>query len=493
MPTHYLACDLGAESGRVMLGTLIDGRLTLEELHRFPNVPLREGASLHWDVPRLFDGIKEGLRQAAARRLPITSVSCDTWGLDCVLLDEHGEVLPPAFHYRDPRTERGIKTLFTKVPWETVFSETGIQFMPINTLFHLAAESPERLARAAQIVPIGDAFNAMLCGVVRAEVSMASTTQLYNPRTQTWSKPLLDALSLVPDKFPPLVPSGTRLGPLKPEIARATGLTASVEVIATCTHDTGAAVAAVPVGDFSAPPNWTYLSSGTWSLIGVELPQPILTNECRKLNFTNEIGFGNSVRLLKNIIGLWLVQECRRQWAREGKEYDYATLTNLAEQAPPFTSLINPADARYLNPPDMPATIAAHCRKTGQSAPATPGAFVRCALESLALLYRVRLGQLEQLIGRRIERLHIVGGGSQNSLLNQFTANACGIPVFAGPTEATALGNILVQAIALGHLPSLATARQCVRASFKVETFEPCDQSKWSAVFERFQRMMPQD
>jgi rhamnulokinase len=223
------------------------------------------------------------------------------------------------------------------------------------------------------------------------------------------------------------------------------------------------------------------------------LPQPILTDECRRLNFTNEIGFGNTVRLLSNIIGLWIVQECRRQWVREGKEYDYATLTRLAAEAPPFLSLINPADARYLNPSDMPAAIAAQCHETGQPVPATPGAFVRGALESLALLYRVRLGQLEQLIGRRIERLHIVGGGSQNSLLNQFTANACGIPVFAGPTEATALGNILVQAIALGQLPSLAAARQCVRESFQLEVFEPEDQPTWNRVFKRFQEMMPPD
>ena len=492
MATHYIGIDLGAESGRVMLGSLADGRLTLEEIHRFANTPIRNGSAWHWNVPALWAGIREGLCQVARRNLLVASVSVDSWGLDCVLLDAHGEVIPPVFHYRDPRTERGVKTLFGKVPWETVFAETGIQFMPINQLYHLAAESPERLARAAQIVPIGDAFNCLLSGVARAEVSMASTTQLYNPRTRTWSRTLLDALGLKPEKFPPLVEPGTKLGRLKPQVAAETGLSADVEVIATCTHDTGAAVAGVPVGKQQPDTgiaNWAYLSSGTWSLIGLELSNPVLTDRCRELNFTNEIGFGNSVRLLKNIVGLWLVQECRREWERAGGDFDYATLTRLAAESAPLRSLITPADPRFLAPDAMPERIAAACRETGQPVPETPGQFIRCALESLALEYRRTLRQAEELAGARVERLHIVGGGSKNALLNQFAANACGIPVIAGPAEATAIGNILVQAIALGHLPSLAAGREVVGASFETVRFEPRDAGQWSAGAERFSQL----
>jgi rhamnulokinase len=492
MTTHYIGIDLGAESGRVMLGSLADGRLALEEIHRFPNTPLRTDGAWHWDVPALWAGIKEGLRQVARRAVPIASVSVDSWGLDCALLDARGEVMPPVFHYRDPRTERGVPTLFAKVPWEQVFAETGIQFIPINHLYHLAAETPERLARAAQIVPIGDLFNCFLSGVASAEVSLASTTQLYNPRTRTWSGPLLGALGLQPEQFPPLVEPGTKLGRLKPAVAGETGLSVGVEVIATCTHDTGAAVAGVPVqgSEFKEPrPTWAYLSSGTWSLLGLELPEPILIDRCRELNFTNEIGFGNSVRLLKNIVGLWLVQECRRDWAHAGRDFDYATLTRLADEAEPFRSLINPADPRFIQPDAMPERIAGYCRATGQPVPETPGQFIRCALESLALEYRRVLRQAEELAGTKAGRLHIVGGGSKNSLLNQFAADACGVPVLAGPAEATAIGNILVQAIASGHLPSLAAGREVVGRSFETSRVEPRDAARWHRAWQRFERL----
>lgn len=489
---HYLGIDLGAESGRVMLGSLADGRLALEEVHRFANVPIRIGDSWHWDVPALWAGIKEGLRLAAQRSLPIAGVSVDSWGLDCVLFDVRGEPITPVFHYRDPRTGRGVKTLFAKVPWEQVFAETGIQFMPINHLYHLAAESPERLACATQIVPIGDAFNYFLSGVARAEVSIASTTQLYNPRTRTWSRPLLTALGLAPEKFPPLVEPGTRLGRLKAQLAQETGLSADVEVIATCTHDTGAAVAGVPTS--TQPPassllDWAYLSSGTWSLLGLELGAPILSDRCRELNFTNEIGFGGTVRLLKNIVGLWLVQECRREWARASRDFDYAVLTQLAAEAEPFRSLINPADPRFTQADAMPERIAAYCQETRQPVPEIPGQFIRCALESLALQYRRVLRQAEELAGAKVARLHIVGGGSKNALLNQFAADACGIPALAGPAEATAIGNILVQAIALGDLPSLAAGRAVVAASFPPEQFTPRDEAAWNAAWERFVKL----
>jgi rhamnulokinase len=485
MTTHYLACDLGAESGRLILGTLTDGRLTLEELHRFPNGPVKTDGSLHWDILKLFGELRGALKKAGERKLPVASISTDSWGVDYVLLDDDGNLIPPTFHYRDGRSARGVTNAKARADWNTIFAETGIQFMAFNSIFQLAAEAPERLARARRILLIGDAFNFLLSGVARAEESLASTSQLYNPRTRTWSKLLLERLGLAEKLFPEIVPSGTRLGPLKADLARESGLGA-VEVLASCSHDTGAAVAAVP----AAGEGWAYLSSGTWSLMGVELPAPVITDASREFNFTNEIGFGGSVRFLKNIIGLWLVQECRRHWSKEGRDFDYATLTRLAEEAPPFVSLINPADARFIPPDDMPARIASFCKETGQPLPAGPGAMIRCVLESLALLYRRTLRNMEQLIGKRVERLHIVGGGSQNRLLNQFAANAVQVPVLTGPVEATAAGNILVQAVALGHLPSLAAGREAIRLSSEMGQFLPQDPAPWNAAAERLEKLM---
>lgn len=484
MKTHYLACDLGAESGRLMLGTLEDGRLSLSEIRRFPNTPLQDGDSLQWDMPALFRELEAGLRQAGALGVPIASISTDSWGVDYLLYDEAGAVIEPTFHYRDARTAAGVERTKARIGWPEIFAETGLQFLPFNTLFQLAAEFPERLASADLILGVGDAFNHWLSGVARFEESLASTTQLYDPRTRQWSRKLLAAVGLRPEMFPAIVPSGTALGPLRPEVARAAGL-AGTQVVASCSHDTGAAVAAVP-GEGS---DWAYLSSGTWSLMGVELSGPVITDAVREANFTNEIGFGGSVRFLKNIVGLWLVQESRRQWKRQGQDLDYASLTRLAAEAPPFTALINVADPRFIAPGDMPARIAEYCRETGQPVPATPGAVVRCVLESLALLYRRTLGQIESVTGRRVERLHIVGGGSQNTLLNQFTANALQRPVVTGPIEATAAGNILVQAIGLGHLPSLEAARAVVRRSFDLATVRPSDAGAWDAAFARFEQL----
>ena len=478
---HYLACDLGAESGRLMLGSLKDGRLSLEELHRFPNVPIEDTVGRHWNVEALFAELQTGLALAGQRGLPIASISVDAWGLDYFLLDETGAVMEPTFCYRDSRNQRGIDRTLDTLPWETLYEETGIQFMQINSLFQMAAESPERIERMRTFLPLGDGFNYLLSGVAKAEISLASTTQLYNPRTRNWSDKLLDAFDWPRAKFPELIPSGTRLGTLKPELAAASGL-GEIEVLATCSHDTGAAVAAVPAdGD-----QWAYLSSGTWSLIGVELPEPIINDAARDLNFTNEIGHGNTVRLLRNIIGLWLVQECRREWSEDGKEYDYSTLTQLATEAIPFTALIDPSDERFFKPQSMSGAIAEFCHETDQTPPSTPGGFIRCALESLALLYHRRLNEVCELTNRKVKQLHIVGGGSRNVLLNQFTANACNIEVIAGPAEATALGNVLLQSITLGHLPNLRAARRCVRQSMDVENYKPEEIEKWAEARNRF-------
>jgi rhamnulokinase len=415
------------------------------------------------------------------------------------LVDHTGDVLPPAFHYRDPRTAKGVAGVRARVDWPTLFAETGIQFMPLNTIYQLATEARERLQDAGGFLMIADAFNHFLCdsAAMSVEESNASTTQLYNPRLRTWSKPLLRALELPERLFPPVVPSGTRLGGLKPALAHELGLP-PLDVLASCSHDTGAAVAAVPA-DRGGPerpgqagtraPDWAYLSSGTWSLMGVELDSPLLTDACRELNFTNEIGYGGSVRLLKNISGLWLVQECRRAWAAAGQAHDYATLTHLAGEVPPFRSLVEPTDERFVAPGGMPEKIANYCRETGQPAPETPGAFTRCALESLALLYRRTLRQLEKLTGMTVQRLHIVGGGSRNMLLNQFAANALQLPVLAGPVEATAIGNVLIQAITLGHLPDLASARAVVRRSFEVTEIKPDDARQWEEAYRRFESL----
>ena len=484
MTSRYLAIDLGAESGRVMLGTLEDGRIALEELSRFSNTPIRDGERMYWNIPALFDGIHAGLAKAGALGQAITSVSTDAWGVDYVLIDDAGEIMEPVFHYRDPRTAEGEKNVLARVDWPTLFEETGIQYMLLNTSIQLGAEAPGRLAKAAQLLTIADAVNYLLCGVARIEVSMASTTQLYNPRLANWSDRLIDALDLPRSLFPDVVDSATTLGPLKPGLAAETGL-AKLNVVASLSHDTASAIAAVP----AEGERWAYISSGTWSLMGLELSAPIVNDACRELNFTNEIGHGGSIRLLKNIIGLWLVQECRRTWAAQGNEHSYADLAEQASAAEPYVSVLNPSDPRFLAPDDMPQRIADACRETGQPVPGTPGAVVRCALESLSLLYARTLRESEKLVGWRAATVHIVGGGSRNELLNQLTADAANIQVVAGPTEATASGNVLVQAIAAAAVKDLDEARQIVRNSFETTTFDPYPSDSLEAARARFNQL----
>jgi len=485
MATHYLACDLGADSGRVILGTLDNGKLSIEDLHRFPNGSVKVAGALHWDFDRLLNELKTGLKNAAARNVPIASISTDSWGVDYVVYDERGLPMPPVWCYRDSRTAQGVEIVKEKIEWPVIYAETGIQFMALNTLYQIVTEPPERLARAKHILLIGDAVNFFCSGVARNEMSLASTTQLYNPIHKRWSKKLFDALGLREDLFSPICASGTRLGPLKRNLALETGLP-QIEVIATCSHDTATAVAAVP----ATAGNWAFLSSGTWSLMGVEWPRPVINDQSRNLGFTNEIGCGDTVRLLKNIVGLWLIQESRRHWAKTGKKFEFTDLEKMAVLAPPFVSLINPDDPRFLSPDDMPRKIADFCRETGQPVPADIGACVRCIYESLALFYRVTLRRTERLIGKKIERLHIVGGGSKDATLNQFTANAVKIPVLAGPTECAALGNILVQAFTLGHLESHEAAREVVRNSFQLKTFDPQEAALWDAAAARFEKLV---
>ncbi|EMI43119.1 rhamnulokinase [Rhodopirellula sp. SWK7] len=484
----YVACDLGAESGRVMLGSVTDGRLVLEEVHRFPTGAIRIQNSLRWNILGIFEELKAGLRKIAARGIEVASVSVDSWGVDYALFNERQPLLSLPYQYRDARTEKRYTDALENVGRERIFSETGIQFMSINTLYHLIAdveENPDVLGIADQFLNIADYVNYLFSGVARAEVSLASTTQMYNPNTKNWSDELIRRFNLPERLFPPIVQSGTTLGPLTPELASDTGLT-GVQVIATCSHDTGAAVAAVPA---ESNEEWAYLSSGTWSLIGVELPTPLVNETVRDGNYTNEAGFGGTTRFLKNIVGLWLLQESRRAWARQGHEYDYAEINAMAKSAEPFRSLIDPDDPRFLSPEDMPEAIASYCRDTGQPEPLSPSEFTRCILESLALLYRETLDTIERLTGRTIKTLHIVGGGSQSGLLNQFAANATGRTVLAGPVEATAIGNVLIQAVALGDLESLAAMRDLVRDSFSIDTYKPSESQQWDDAQQRFAKL----
>ena len=482
---HYIACDLGAESGRVMLGTLADGKLALEEIHRFTNGPVRIQGTLRWDLLRLFDELKAGVRKIAARGIKPIGLSCDSWGVDYVWLKNGEPFLTPSFHYRDPaRNEGALERAFAVVPAHTIFAETGIQFMTINTLYQLHDDLQRRpwvFKCADRFLPVGDYLNFLFSGVAKSEESLASTTQLYNPRKHRWSKDLMRGFKFAKKAFPEVVPSGTVLGPVLPEL----GLTGT-QVVASCSHDTGGAVAAVP----AEGKGWAYLSSGTWSLLGVELKKPIINDQSRECNFTNELGFGGRIRFLKNIVGLWIQQECRRTWQEAGREFSYEQLSDLAARAEPHRAFINPGQDSFAKPGNMPQKIVDYCRANGQEPPINEGAFIRCILESLALLYRKTLDQLEDVTGKPITTLHIVGGGSQNRLLDQLSANATGRTVVAGPAEATATGNVLIQAVALGHLKDLDELRSIVRTSFDVTTFKPQDAEAWTRAYERFQKLM---
>jgi rhamnulokinase len=483
-----LAFDLGAESGRGVLG-LFDGReLRLEVVHRFPNGAVRTLDTLHWDVLRLHGEMLQTLRISAADFGGVDSLGVDAWGVDFALLGRDGTLLGNPRHYRDPHTEMVMDEALKRVPRYEIYRQTGLQFMRFNTLFQLLALQRDRsplLDVAETLLFIPDLFHFFLTGVKVNEFTDASTSQLLDATTRKWAYGLATQFGLPERVLGTLVSPGTVLGPLRASVAAETGLNAA-PVIAPASHDTASAVAAVP----ASAQTWAYISSGTWSLMGVELTQPLLSEQALAYNFTNEGGVGGTVRFLKNIMGLWVVQECRRAWERAGTAYSYEDLAKLAEAAPPFVSLVDPDDASFMLPSSMPAAIAAFCTRTGQPAPADAGAAVRCALESLALCYRRVFERLEELTGRRIEVIHVVGGGSQNALLNQFTADACNRPVLAGPVEATAIGNVLVQAIGLRALGSLADAREVVRRSFEVKTFEPRQPDAWQAPYARYQALL---
>jgi rhamnulokinase len=486
-PQYYIACDLGAESGRVMLGTLDDQKLELQEIHRFPNAPARIMGTYRWNTLRIFEELKLGLRKVADRGISPRSLSVDSWGVDYVLTRGREPQLGIPYNYRDPRTDSTYEPAVKKATAARIFEATGSQFMPFNTLYQFVADmeqQPELLAIADRFLLIGDYFNYLFSGRGVAEQSLASTTQLYDTRKRAWSGDLIDTFGFNKAIFPEIVPSGTILGPIQPDIVEETRLK-DVQVVATCSHDTGAAVVAVPAeGD-----DWAFLSSGTWSLIGVELPEPLINDDVRRANFTNEAGHDGTTRFLKNISGLWLLQECRRAWAKEGTDYGYEEITWLALETQSLRSLVNPNLPSLARPDQMPRKIQEACEAHGEPIPETPGQIARCILESLALTYRIAFEQLRELTGRPLNRLHIVGGGCQSKLLNQASADAIGCTVIAGPVEATAIGNLLVQAIALKDIASLVELRRTVRDSFPATIYKPRHNEAWEKAFTRFRNL----
>lgn len=468
-----------------MLGESDGKTLRLRELHRFGNDPVLMRGTLYWDVPRLFHEIRQSIT-AAVREGGFDAIGIDAWGVDFGLLDKHGELLGNPVHYRDNRTV-GMEDAVA-LSREALYEATGIQHMRINTAYqlaYLARHRPEQLAHATRLLLIPDLLAYLLTGEERCELTNASTTNLIDPRTNDWACDVLTALGIPAGLFAPLIRSGETYGMLSDDLCEEFGCH-SVPVIAVATHDTASAVVSVPAGD----DDYLYISCGTWSLMGIESPVPILTPEAEKANFTNEIGFGGRIRFLKNIMGLWLIQESRRQWIREGQSVDFDTLEHEALEAPPFQCFIDPDAPDFEAPGDLPSRIRDFCARTNQPVPQGRGDIMRCIYESLALKYRVTLGLLEDLAGRRFGRIHMIGGGIKDTLLCRMTADACGIPVYAGPAEATAMGNAAVQLIALGQLSGLGDARAVISRSVEPAVYRPAGTPSWHTAYMQYRQIL---
>ncbi|MBN1866661.1 rhamnulokinase [Candidatus Sumerlaeota bacterium] len=482
---RFMAFDLGAESGRGVLGTLEGERIALEEIHRFPTEGLTVLGVRQWDLTRIYTDLLAALTRCARDRTPsLDGIGVDTWGVDFGVVARDSTVLANPVHYRDKRTDGMMDEAFKVVPRDAIYRATGIQFMQLNTIFQLfsmvRARSP-LLEAGESILLMGDLFGYLLSGKKSCEYTNASTTQLLDPWKKTWNDALVEKLGIPRRLLLDPIEPGTVLGPILKAVADETGIDPDVPVIAPATHDTQAAIAAVPA---SGGEDWAYLSSGTWSLIGAEIDEPCVTDESLAQDFTNEGGVCGKISFLKNIFGLWLVQECRREWARDDQGIGYDIITREAEAAEPMRSIVDVDDPRLLAPESMPSMIQRICREKGLPIPETRGQIVRCALESLAVKYRQRLRGMDKILGRTTKRLHIVGGGTQNKLLNRMAADACGIPVIAGPVEATALGNILIQALAVGAIRSLEEGRRIIADSFEVERYEPRDTASWDRAAE---------
>lgn len=486
---NLLAFDFGASSGRAILGRFDGNRIAVTTVHQFPNGPVETTGHLYWDILRFLLELKEGLGKASIETArSLSGVGIDTWGVDYGLLDSSGQLLGFPYHYRDARTSGMYDAAFDRLSKQEIFRLTGIAFNPFNTLFQLLSmkvHQPALLEQAATLLLMPDLLSYLLTGVKMTEYTDASTSQLLDGRSRKWNAEIMKAMGFPERLFTDIQQPGTIRGTLLPDMSEEVRLQ-KLPVIAVASHDTASAVVAVPAeGDTHA-----YLSSGTWSLLGVEAKTPVMDPRALKWNFTNEGGAGGVYRLLRNVMGLWILQECKRTWDAEGSNLDFSDMVELAQNSPPFSALIDPDDSSFYSPGDMPARIRDYCRMTSQTLPANPSAIVRIVLESLALKYRWVVDRLEELVGRKIESLYLVGGGVKNTLLNQFTADALQRPVFGGPPEATALGNLLVQALALGELGSIAEIRQIVRVSFPTTTFEPRANEAWGEAYDRFCRLL---
>jgi rhamnulokinase len=487
----YLAFDLGAESGRAVLGRFDGERVTLEEVHRFPNTPVKLSDGLHWDVLRIFAEMKEGLEKAASLvdESGLHGIGVDTWAVDFGLLDRDGALVGNPYHHRDERTEGMLEEAFRRLPREEMYRTTGIQFLRINTVYQLLAMENSPLLKVGEtLLMIPDLLNYWLTGEKACEYTNATSTQLYDLERDGWATEMMGTLGIPARLFPKIIPPATELGPLLPEVAEEASLEGvEVPVIAVASHDTASAVVAVP----AEVESFAYVSSGTWSLVGVETPNAVTTPEAMEANFTNEGGLGGRKRLLKNVMGLWLLQECRREWARDGEEYSYEELVRLAMEAPAFGALVDPDYPSFMAPGEMAGRVQNLCEETGQKPPQGPGEISRCIFDSLALKYRYVIEQAERLSGRPVEAVHVVGGGSRNALLCQLTADATRLPVLAGPVEATAMGNVMVQALARGRVASLEEIRAVVRSSVEVERYESRgDAGRWRDAAERFSKLL---
>jgi sugar (pentulose or hexulose) kinase len=475
---EYIAVDLGAESGRVMLGTVAADKLSLQEIHRFANEPIEEDGSLRWNFKALLSEVKAGISKAVkGAEGQVSGIGFDSWGVDFGLIGGDGGLIANPYHYRDSRTNGVREKAFELMSKRAIYENTGLQFLPFNTVYQLLAmrlADSAALAKAKKLVFMSDLFPYYLCGRLYSEYTLASTSQLMDMRSGRWSKEIFDGLSLPIGIMPDIVNAGTIIADLKSDCAKEF-CCGQIPIIAVGSHDTASAVAAVPAGDG----DWAYISSGTWSLIGVEVPEAIINDKTFEYSFTNEGGVENTIRLLKNIMGLWLVQECRRQWQREGLEFSYPELTEMAARVRPFAAYIDPDCGEFLAPGDMPGRINDYLAARGRDRIDDKGQMIRMVLESLAFKYRWAAERIEEITGKAIECLHIVGGGIQNELLCQFAANATGKRVVTGPIEATASGNILMQAKAAGQIESLAEARAIVCNSFELKEYQPQDTSLW--------------
>lgn len=487
MTKRVLAFDFGASSGRAIIGCFDGDKITLEEVHRFSNDPVSVGGTVYWDVLRLFYEIKQGIIKAKIAG-GFDSIGIDTWGVDFGLIDSEGKLMENPVHYRDARTVGLVDEAFKTMPKEKLYGITGIQFMELNTLFQLISLKkyrPWMLERADKMLFMPDLFGYMLTGKMCAEYSIASTSQLIDLDKRTWSKEILDAFGIKESVFAPLVQPGTVLGELSKEICEECGVD-PVPVISVCGHDTQSAITSVPCedGDFA------FLSSGTWSLFGTELDKPIVNETSMNINITNEGGFDGSTGFLKNIIGLWLIQESRRQWKREGKEYSYADLEKLALAAEPFKCFIDPDAPKFVPHGNIPERVREFCRKTGQYVPETVGEIMRCIYESLAMKYRLTFEKLRECTERDYPVIHVIGGGTKDGLLCQMTANSCDRTVKAGPIEATVMGNVAVQLMSNGSVENIGQARKIIAESSELKTFEPKDTDKWAGAYEDFLKII---